>query len=175
MWCAMCSPRYSVHGRMPYLSCFVCVNSVLFCFQITATCARNTLTNPKQRFIPFTMMMLHTASVAKLAWMCTSWQTGRLFHATGARWGLMSHSVNRQIYTATLGFYILWICFFPSSVPVFVSPAKTSRTTTLSLLECLCLLSLSYNCIFRKYSINWHVGFLKDLWLETQKNIDFLL
>lgn len=30
--------------------------------------------------------------------------------------------------------------FFPSSVHVFVSPAKTSRTTTLSLLEWLCLL-----------------------------------
>ena len=95
MWCTVCSPRHGVHGCIPYLSCFVYVNSVLFCFQITVTCARSILTNPKRRFILFTMTMLHTASVAKLAWMCTSWQTGRLFHATGARWGLMSHSVNR--------------------------------------------------------------------------------
>jgi len=63
--------------------------------------------------------------------------------------------------------------FFPSSVRVFVSPAKTSRTS--SLLEWLCCLSLFHDCIFRKQSINWHVGFLKDFRLEVRNNTDFLL
>jgi len=80
-----------------------------------------------------------------------------------------------QINTATLGILHSLNLFFPISARVFVSPAKTSRTATLSLLECLCLLSLFHNCIFRKQSINWHVGFLKDFWLDVRKNIDFLL
>ena len=96
IWCTMCCfPRYSVPEYVPYLAWFVYVQWVLFCFQTTATCARSILTNQKQKFILSTMMMLHTASVARLAWMCTSWQTGRLFRATGARWGLMFHYLNR--------------------------------------------------------------------------------
>jgi hypothetical protein len=57
-----------------------------------------------------------------------------LFPATGARWELTSHSVNRWINKQHLAFYICWINVFPKSVDVLVSPAKTSVRTTLSLL-----------------------------------------